>query len=764
MAFLCGIVILQNAKTLPDVSVILILLLICGCLLLVIHRCKLLCTLLLGVLLGYIWCVLYAYYLSSWSLSPNLEGKNVIITGYVSSLPVNDEHRTSFLFAVKQLTYGKQTQTANGYVNLSWQKTNINLHAGDQWQFQVRLKKIHGTLNPGGFDYEAWAFQEHIRATGYVIAKERPILLSSHRYDFPLQRVRQYLRDQIAKTLPISNTSPWITALALGERDHISADNWQVLRNTGTNHLMAIAGLHIGIMSSLAFAIVAWLWRQCPAALLRLPAKHAGGIASLMMAVMYSMLAGFSIPTQRACIMLSVFLVTLLMKRHLMSWYAWALALQIVLLINPLSVLTESFWLSFASVALIIYGVSGRLAPSGLWWKLGRIQWVIAVGLIPFSIWLFQQCSLISFVANAIAIPWVGFVIVPITLMGCLCLLFSDALGGYLLLLADKLLAKCWIILTYFSHLSWATWYQAAPSYGVLLMSCVGIMLLLLPAGFPGRVLGIVWLLPLFFYPTKTLKPDEIKLTLLDVGQGLSAIVQTPHHLLVFDAGPKLSDRFDMGESVVLPYLRTVHAKKIDMLVISHGDNDHIGGAAAILNQMPVDSIKTSVPEAFKQHADYCLRNETWEWDHVTFSFLYPTVNLLGLNNDSSCVLRIQFGNQVILLTGDIEKIAETYLINNNPAELAADILIAPHHGSKTSSLDEFVRAVHPAIVLLPLGYRNRYHFPHPSVVKKYVSMNAMLYDTANAGAIEFRLSSDSDSMVDKQFYRLTHSRYWNYH
>lgn len=754
IAFLCGIVLLQQFSFLPNKVWVGVLLLL---IVLLIYFFKKHSGMLVAFVFGFAWALWFAHAQSSWILSKNLEGKLVKVTGVIASIPDSSNHRISFLLKLQKI----ENKSAHGVVRLSWQAENLHLKVGDTWRLPVKLKRVHGTMNPGGFDVEAWNLQQGIRANGYVATTKtlKPENLNHWNLRFVIDSMRQYLLKKIIENLPISHTSPWIIALAIGERKGIDAASWQVLRNTGTNHLMAIAGLHIGFMSAFIYALVSFLWRRVSFLVLRFPAQHAASLAALIMALTYSAMAGFSIPTQRACLMFATFLVVVLLRRNIQAWHAWSLALLGVLLLNPLSVLAESFWLSFGSVALIIYGIKGRLAPKGLWWKYGRIQWVIAIGLIPLSFWLFKQCSIISFLANSIAIPWVGFLIVPSTLLGCFLLIFSPWLGSLCLQFADKLLQVLWIILTYFSELSWSSWYQVMPNNGVLLAACIGMVILLVPIGFPGRWLGLFWLMPLFFYQHDKPKIGEAWFTLLDVGQGLSAVVQTKNHILVFDAGPKFGDNFDMGESVVLPFLRTRGIRKIDSLVISHGDNDHRGGANAILQQMKVLEIKTSVPNFFSSyHASYCLRGESWSWDDVTFSFIYPTMEYLGLGNDSSCVLKVKSGNQSILLTGDIEKIAEYYLVEANPNELQSTIIVAPHHGSKTSGLDLFIESVKPKIVLFPIGYLNRYHFPHPTVLQKYQEMQALSFNTADAGAISFSLTEIAKPIL----YREQHSRYWN--
>lgn len=765
--FLVGVLLLQHFSYLPGKEWVGIIIIIVSSIFIFCYKYRTYSLIPLAILLGFAWCLWYAHGQLAWKLPTTLEGKTVEVEGYVASIPSTEDHITSFLFSVKAIYFEKNIHSAKGLLKLSWRgrendKLDKILKVGDQWRLTVRLKQIHGLMNPGGFDYEAHAFHEGIKAGGYVVDKSPNTLLTSHWYSYPLARAREHLKIKIENNLPVTNTSPWILALTIGERHGIHPQNWEVLRKTGTNHLMAIAGLHIGFMSSFAFAFFAWVWRCRERLALAIPSQHIGALAALSMGLIYSAMAGFSIPTQRACIMLTVFLVILLLRRKTISWHAWSIALLLVLLINPLSVLTESFWLSFGAVALIIYGVSARLSPKGLWWKWGRIQWVIAVGLIPFSIWLFQQCSIVSFIANSVAIPIVGFLIVPLCLFGGFIILFSDNLGGLLLTLADKILSGLWIILTLFSHLSWSSWYQMTPSYAALIIGCFGIILLLLPQGFPGRYLGFVGLLPLFFYQIPGPKSGDAWITLLDVGQGLASVVQTQHHTLVYDTGAKLSPNYDMGESVVIPFLRSVGSKKVDMLVVSHGDNDHIGGAHAIINRMPVLTIKSSDLSKLPSIANHCLRGESWIWDNVTFQFLYPSADHLGLNNDSSCVLRITVGDKHILFTGDIEKFAEKYLIEFEKKNLKANIIVVPHHGSKTSGLHNFLEEINPTYALFPLGYRNRYHFPHKSIVEKYELLGATQLYTARTGAITFKVSAQNP-LESPSLYRNDHQHYWNH-
>src|SRR3990167_4581792 len=715
--------------------------------------------------LGFAFSVWYASAILSWIVPQEYEGKRIEVTGYIAALPVISNQQTHFLFELHTLKWNHTVLHHQTFIQLSWQQPLRDLQVGDKWHLFVKLKRIHGMQNPCGFDYEMWALHNGIRATGYVISEHSLLsnqeLLSHHPYRYPIHFLRQQLQKKLNNYLPQSATSVWLKALIIGERSQIPQTEWQGAKRTGTKHLMAVAGLHIGLVAGFMHMFGSWMWRRIPRLLLWLPAQHAGAILACCAAIFYSALAGFSLPTQRACIMLSIFIFTLLWRLKINAWHVWSCALLMVLLFNPLQVLTDSFWLSFGTIALIIYGMGGRLAPTGWWWRFGRVQWVIGFGLIPFTLVLFQECSMLSFIANTIAIPWLTFFILPFCLLGSLFVMILPSFGVLLLFVADKSLSILWIMLTWLSELPVAIWHQSITNSWVAVSAVIAMLLLLLPAGFPGRWLGLFWLMPLIFFQPNRPATHHFWVTVLDVGQGLSVVVQTKSHTLIYDTGAKWSEGNDMGERIVLPYLRANHIKKIDKLVISHGDNDHIGGSQTILQSFPVVSIATSVVDRILPvTADYCLRGDTWQWDGVRFSFLYPSQAQLNLGNDSSCVLRIDNGKQSVLLTGDIEKFAEHILINTDEQRLASTILIAPHHGSKTSGLKQFIDAVHPTIVLYAMGYRNRYHFPHKSVMEAYHAIGARQFNSVESGAIQIKCDA-SDACLQPELYRIQHKRYW---
>jgi len=754
LAFFIGTTFLQFFKQLPDLFLVLLLLVI-------IFICSLFfkySKIIFVFLLGFTWCLFYAHWILDWSLPKSLEGKYITITGYIDSLPQIEEYCEKFSFAIDHI----ENRPQKAKIQLSWYNNYPLLKVGDRWQLQVKLKRPRGTMNRGEFDYEKYLFQNKIRATGYVKSNTINHRLSSHWYNYPIGRFRQYLEQGIYQALHNSQLQGVIAALVVGSRNGISAKEWQVFRNTGTSHLVAISGLHIGLISGFIFLFLNFIWRRIPYLIMRLSAPQASAIGALIGGLIYSTIAGFSVPTQRALVMIAIFTLVLIFKRNIRPWNALLIALLIISIINPLSTLSAGFWLSFAAVAMLIYTFSGRLGVTGVWWKWGRAQLMVSLGLMPLCLLLFQQFSLVSFIANLIAIPVVGFVVVPLSLSGCLIWTISTHIGTWMLLFAAKIMSLLWLYLKWLSAQHWVIWHHAIVNDWILVTTIIGVLLLLAPRGVSIRWLGIICILPLIFYKPVGPKTGEVWLTLLDVGQGLASVVRTQNHLLIYDTGPKYNDNFDTGSTVVVPFLHSFDVNNVDMMVISHGDNDHIGGAESVLSMLNVKQIMTSVPQRFPNyHAKNCWAGEHWQWDGVTFRFLSPMENSNLKGNDASCVLKITDGKNSILLTGDIEALTEHILVKNNSQGLQSTILVAPHHGSNSSSTKTFINTVKPEYVLFPVGYLNRFAFPSKKVLIRYKTVNAISFDTVNSGAITFKFNNNDKVSLPFE-YRKLFTHYWN--
>ena len=710
---------------------------------------------------GFFWAFFHASGILSADLDKNLQGQNLLIYGKVVSLVEPRDTHLRFEFQVEKL------QTPEGEavdfptrVQLSWYQRAPSIKPGETWQLLVRLKRPHGFMNPGGFDYERWLFQQQIRARGYIVANDANQRMQAAPW-WSINSLRQHLRENIMQNLGEHPFRGLIIALALGDRSEISREQRDSLINTGTSHLLAISGLHIGLVAGLLFFLVRRLWGWSGRMALWLPAPQAAAVAAILAGLMYALLAGFSVPTQRALVMLTVVMAALLTHRRFGFTHVISAALLLVLLFDPLAVLAAGFWLSFSAIAIIAYGMLYRQDTSNLWWRWGRAQYLVAVGLLPLLLLWFQQFPLYGMLANVVAIPWVGFVTVPLALGGSLCSLFSPALSTFVLGLSADSLRLMWPILNAITDLPAANWQSASPGIGSLLLAGIGVAWLLAPRGVPGRYLGIVWLLPALMPAATALQNGAIKLTLLDVGQGLAAVVETREHTLVFDTGAKFSQRFNAGDAVVVPFLREAGIRNIDRLVISHSDNDHIGGATALLAQYPANIILASSDKELLPDHRACHQGQTWEWDDVHFSILHPAMNHNFRGNNASCVLRIEASGKVVLLTGDIEHEAEQALLAEDPAALAANVLVVPHHGSKTSSTVAFIDAVTPEIALIPAGYRNRFNLPNQAILERYASRSIDLYNTANHGAVTVSIDSSGLSLST---YRQHARRFWHHH
>jgi competence protein ComEC len=687
--------------------------------------------------------------------------QDAVLSGYVSSIPQVSAHGLRFRFRVEAASlHGRALQEFPSVVRLSWYGATPRLRPGQRWQLRVRLKPPNGFMNPGGFDYERWLFRQGIRATGYVRphgAQRQPGLTLTP--SVRLNRLRMELAQRIASVVPEGDGRGVLLALTLGIRDGIPQGRWQTLLDTGTNHLIAISGLHVGMVAAVIGLLMRRLWALAPRLTLLLAAPRAAALCALIAAGGYAALAGFTVPTQRALLMLAVVLGGVLLWRRARPAYSLSTALLAVLLLDPLAVMDAGFWLSFAAVAVILYAVTGRFEAGWLrtW---GRVQWGLLLGLLPLTALLFQRVAPIAPLANLLAVPWVGLVVVPLALLGLLLLGIWPAAGGLLLGLAGAALGPLWPVLEFLAALPGAHLRLGVPSLTALAFALCGVAWMLAPRGWPARWLGVVMAGPLLWPPSVHPPPGDWRLTLLDVGQGMSAVVQTARHTLVFDAGPRFSPRFDTGEAVVAPYLRSRALRHLDLVVVSHDDNDHSGGVESLLKAYPHTRVLASNAVAWKG-SEACRAGQGWTWDGVRFEMLSPSARSSGGRNDRSCVLRISGAGGSALLLSDIEAESERGLVGRWGGRLASDVMIVPHHGSATSSTDLFLDAVQPRLALLSRGFANRFGFPKPSVMRRYSVRGIDVADTADSGALAVSFSR-AEGVRLLPGYRAEAGRYWN--
>ena len=797
---------------------------------------KNLCNLLFAGLLGFMWAANFAAIRLSDELPADWQQKSINVIGVIASLPEVTERGERFRFDVEKILTKDAANTLNvpKHISLNFYRDSkltqaenapsqssffhpSQFHAGERWQFTVRLKRPHSTYNPHGFDFEGWALAENIRATGSIHSKSGYKKLTNFVYkpSYMVESLREKIGNRISQALANKPYAGVIRALVVGEDSQISQDNWNIFLRTGVNHLMSISGLHITMLAGLAFAVSAFIWRKFPRLVMRMPTRKAATIVGLVIAVLYALLAGMSVPTQRTLLMLLVFATALLFGKNLAISRALAIALLVVVLIDPWATIAPGFWLSFGAVALIAYITVGRLRPLSAFKTALHTQWAITLGLLPLLIIMFGQVSIISPLANAFAIPVISLIVVPISIFG------SVLPVDFILHAAHFILDFCMQGLSYLSNLP--TWQQAAPPIWALLLAMFGVIWLLLPRGFPQRWLGLIMLLPLFLAEPPTMPVGAMRATVLDVGQGLAVVIKTKNHTLLYDAGPRFSAQSDAGSRIVVPFLRGQGVKKLDGFVVSHDDIDHSGGVNSVLAQLPVTWLASSYQlPADMQQPDRqlkCFAGQNWLWDNVKFEVLYPNFssyqNLNIKDNNRSCVLKVtsQFGS--ILLTGDIEKEAEQALLNSviesdvleantpgcplsnslqefdSPCNHAAtgdanfslvntilksDVLIAPHHGSKTSSTVDFVRAVGAKHSLFTVGYLNRFKHPKPMIEKRFEDSGSLTYRSDYQGAIiinvnKAQIVKNGETQRDKQrvlgavqveSWRKTHPKYWH--
>ncbi len=688
-------------------------------------------------LFGLSWACISAQWALDDRLAASLDGQTRWVEGRVSGLPQHTGTGVRFELSDSR----SRTARLPKRIRVSW-RGGPPVRSGERWRLALTLKRPSGLLNFHGFDQEAWLLARRIGATASVKAGER------------LAPARHAWRDSVRQRLmavDAQGREAGLAALVLGDGSGLAAEDWQVLQDTGTVHLLVISGQHIGLLAGLVYGLVAWLARYgCwPRAWPWVP--WACGLA-FAAALAYGLLAGFGVPVQRACAMVGLVLLWRLRFRHLGLWWPLLLALNGVLVLEPLASLQPGFWLSFAAVAVLILALGGRLGPWSVWQAWTRPQWLIAIGLFPVLLALGLPISVSAPLANLVAVPWISLVVLPLALLGT-ALLAVPFVGEGLLWLAGGTLEGLFQGLALLARQSPA-WVPAQVPLGYWLVSLAGAVLLLLPPGVPLRLLGWPMLLLAVFPPREPVPHGQVEVVQLDVGQGQSLILRTRHHTLLYDAGPR-SGAFDLGARVVLPALKTLGVGTVDVMLLSHADADHAGGAAAIARGMPIKRVvggETRGLPAFLG-TQPCLSGEQWMWDGVAFElWQWPGASS---GNPKSCVLRVQANGERLLLTGDIDRAAEQALLASPLAE-PTDWLQAPHHGSLSSSSWPFLQRLAPRSVLISRGRGNAYGHPHPQVMERYQALGSRVYDSAERGAVRVQLGAFATPVVAR-----SQRRFW---
>jgi competence protein ComEC len=710
---------------------------------------------------GILWAWHFGEATRARGLDPQLNSRQWTVTGQVISVPEIADDHTSFDLTL----LAASTTIANLRVlRLAWYDTRVNVRAGERWRLRVRLRHPHGLRNPGDYDYEGKLFDAGVNATGYVVRCPCNERVAAAGWRTPVLRAREAIAHGIAAALPTSPYVGILQDLAVGLDDGVAREQWQVFSATGTTHLMAISGFHVAGVALLAMWLVRLVWRCF---VVRTVARaDVESVAGLAAAIAYAFLAGLSVPTQRTLVTLAVVLGARILRRSAAIWDLLGLALIAVLLLDPLASLGAGFWLSFATVAGILFALEGRIMQRSGWRDLLPAQAAATLCLLPLTMALFGTVSVLGPLINLLAIPIFSLLLVPAILTGVVLLALPAGVGDWWFRLIDQFIAFSW---PHFATLAASplalVHVPQLPVWALALLSA-GLLWLLTPWPPMVRVLGLAFAVPAIVWRPEPLAPGAFELTVLDVGQGLAAYVATREHALLFDTGPASRSGRAAAEVSIVPFLEQRARRHLDVLVLSHSDRDHVGGVSAVQATVDVGreyvggDLRFAVRPGLRDHRSRsCAAGEAWMWDDVRFRFLHPTLVPLS-DNDGSCVLEVSGPGGSVLLTGDIEAAAERALLARGELR-RVDVVVVPHHGSRSSSGVDFVAALAPRWALVAVGYDNRWHFPQPEVVERWEAAGATTLSTARSGAISLRFDPAGLAPRPEQ-YRADARRFWH--
>jgi len=719
------------------------------------------------------------------ALPPELERQDVQVVGVVAAMPQLHEAGVRFTLDVEQAWRVASDGVPDAApvalpprLMVGWysgfgasgelQRQPMAIAPGERWRFTLRLKAPHGNVNPHGFDYELWLWEQGVGATATVraTARDAPPQRIASTWQHPVEQLRQAVRDAIFSQVSDRRLAGVVAALAVGDQRSIDRADWDLFRATGVAHLLSVSGLHITMFAWLALRLVGAAWRRSARLCLWQPAPQAALVGACLLAAAYALLSGWALPAQRTVWML-VLVSALRLAGLRWPWpQVWLAALGLLAVIDPWGLLQPGFWLSFVAVGVLFASSPVHKDASANWrgtvlvrlFGMVREQWWITLSLAPLTLLLFGQVSLIGLAANLLAIPWVTLLVTPLALLG----MFWSPLWQPAAAAVDALLRG----LQHFADVPWAVWSAPAPAAWASALAVFGGLWLALRLPWALRILALPLLLPALLWQAPRPAPGEFELLALDVGQGNAVLVRTAHHALLYDAGPRYSREADAGHRVITPLLRAL-GERLDLLMLSHGDTDHVGGAAAVLAQHPQARLSSSIaadhPLSQLREVQPCRSGQRWTWDAVEFEVLHPDASQPAQErgaNAYSCVLRIRAGStgRAALLTGDIEREQEESLIAQGlrgPLEW----LLVPHHGSKTSSAEAFLDAVQPALAVVQAGHANRFGHPAPTVSERYRARAVPVVNTAQCGALRWT----SDRPREWTCERARAPRYWHH-
>jgi len=726
-------------------------------------RCHNFWRLLAALVIGMTLCALHATAaLALWW--PTESGReDVRVEGQVVGLPVHEPRRTQFLF--KLATHAEIPAPLRGQrLRLSWydgrgQSTDIRrfeLQPGSRWQFNARLRAPRGLRNPGVADAERQAMARQLAATGYVRNSDMVRQLAAG------QGIDHW-RDGVAARIDAvvgRESARFVRALSIGDTREISDQDWEALRATGLTHLVAISGFHVGMVGAFFALLTAGVWWVSPRLAQRCPRPQAAAVAALLASIGYATAAGWELPTVRTVLMIAVLALTRLLRRSSSVAQALAWAGIMVVIFDPMAVVSPGFWLSFAGVAWLAWCLPDVGRASVVKGLLAS-QWVATLGLLPLTVILFGQASLAGPVANLVAIPWWSLVVVPLAILGTGLDALVAGSGDWAWYTAAWAFDLSWPLFEWLAGSALSLWWLPESRWFALPLALLAAFWLLLPRGIPGRMLAVLLWLPLLWPDRKLPEPGGVDITVLDVGQGLSVLLRTSGHSILYDTGPAVPDGYDAGERAVVPSLHALGVRRLDAIIISHGDLDHVGGFEAVRRRFPVAVVFAPRHDLPTPDAAPCLAGDRWQMDDVQFSFVHPDLHFPALRdrNVSSCVLRAETDHGAILLPGDISAVVERLLVHKAPQSMHAEVVLAAHHGSKNSSDPLFVGASGARYALISAGYSNTFGHPHPDVVTRWEAAGARVQGTPDKGALRVRIDADG---IAVQGERERRRRFWD--
>lgn len=758
IAFVAGVLIVQQFPGLPHPawSALLVAIALTG---LAFTRWRWLAWPLLGI--G--WAALRGQWALDDRLPVELEGSDVDVVGRIVDLPQRRDDAWRFLLDVESARLaGKQageTVGLTGLVRVAWHGDALpTITACERLQLRLRVKRPRGMVNPMGFDSERYALQRGINATAYVRGS------SGQRVATPscIDRWRERIAAGIDARVADPHDAALLRALAVGDTRGLAPDDWDVARANGVTHLLSISGFHVGVAGlagALLLRLVWWLW---PALALRCAAPVAAALGATLVAALYGLLAGASLPTLRTVLMIVVFALMRSTRRAGSGAQSLTIAALVLLVIDPLSVLAPGFWLSFVGVAFLMLGLQRPRRIVDHLRALGSAQLVMTISLLPLTLWFFGEVSLLGALANLVAVPLVSLAIVPLALLSALLLLVAAPLATPFLVVSGWLVHAQWWLWASMAGWPGARWYLPEPSLAALLLAMAGALWLFLPRGLPLRLFAPLLLLPLLWPPSTRPPAGAFDARFIDVGQGLSVLVRTQHHALLYDAGAKFPSGFDVGAVAVVPTLHAVGVRSLDVAIVSHADNDHAGGMAAVLRSWPDVTRIGGEPQRGDIDVEPCSDGREWSWDGVRIRLLRPAMQdgAARDGNDRSCLVLVEGQGARLLLTGDASSAVEDRLVTMMDRDDPRPLLLSVgHHGSRRSSSRAFIHGLQPRIAVVSAGWRSRFGHPHPLVVQRFADAGVALLNTADAGAITIVAGVDGSLNVIRE--RERQRRYW---